>query len=128
MKGQSKCRQVLLSLLLLGTAGLIGGIGAAVGIGLNSSTVKSNTSPPSHHISGIILDMFVEGSCDPKCMNGGSCGSDNVCQCTSMYTGATCNVPVCNPLCANGNCTAPQICTCQSGWSGSLCDQGKHAS
>ena len=44
------------------------------------------------------------------------------CVCITGWTGSNCDVPICDPPCANGMCVAPGACTCDSGWTGGLCD------
>ena len=73
-----------------------------------------------------ILNKYTNlgAGCSPNCMNNGTCGSDNVCQCSSGYNGSYCQTPICSQACVNGNCSSPNTCTCNSGWNGSTCNSG----
>ncbi|CAF1487480.1 unnamed protein product [Adineta steineri] len=53
------------------------------------------------------------------CLNGGTCGPYNICQCKGEWTGETCS----ECLCENGGtCTGPDgTCECTGGWTGETC-------
>ncbi|KAM8977077.1 N-acetylglucosamine-1-phosphodiester alpha-N-acetylglucosaminidase [Pelodytes ibericus] len=68
-----------------------------------------------------------EPYCDPPdCGNHGQCVSGK-CQCTGLWTGASCNVLSCESsnCSSHGNCTEDG-CVCDAGWTGSNCkDDGR---
>jgi len=40
--------------------------------------------------------------CEEACYNGGVCVAPNQCNCTLLWSGIVCNLPICNPICRNG--------------------------
>uniref|UniRef100_A0A8D0D984 Fibrillin-1 n=1 Tax=Sander lucioperca TaxID=283035 RepID=A0A8D0D984_SANLU len=63
------------------------------------------------------------GSCNVRCMNGGSCAEDS-CSCTKGYTGNHCGQPVCENGCQNGGrCIGPNRCACVYGFTGPQCER-----
>lgn len=63
--------------------------------------------------------------CENPCVNGNCV--DQVCECDSGWTGATCETntdPCYDVNCVNGNCV-DGTCECDSAYEGTLCDQRK---
>ncbi|XP_050416211.1 sushi, nidogen and EGF-like domain-containing protein 1 [Patella vulgata] len=59
-----------------------------------------------------------------KCLNGGQCVGDGVCECVCGFNGPTCNISPCdNVECLNGGqCVGEGVCNCISGFSGPTCN------
>ena len=65
-----------------------------------------------------------------SCDNGNCVLDDGVpfCECTAGFSGATCDVPECDPACVNGTCVEgenegdPNVCNCNEGFEGDSCE------
>lgn len=61
--------------------------------------------------------------CGSTCLNGGTCGPDNRCECRPGYAGEYCQEPVCKRECENGGrCIGPNKCACVYGYTGRYCE------
>jgi len=61
-------------------------------------------------------------NCPPSfCQHNGTCNGHNVCNCSSNYTGDSCNQPVCHQGCQNGQCIEIDTCQCDTGFNGTDC-------
>uniref|UniRef100_A0A3P8W7A7 Fibrillin 2b n=1 Tax=Cynoglossus semilaevis TaxID=244447 RepID=A0A3P8W7A7_CYNSE len=73
--------------------------------------------------SGQVSPSCGGGSCNIRCMNGGSCAEDS-CSCPNGYTGSHCGQPVCEKGCQNGGrCIGPNRCACVYGFTGPQCER-----
>ena len=73
-------------------------------------------------------------SCNNKtiggCSGNGICVADDVCHCSPVYYGESCEFPICQGIKSNdsnvcsshGNCTAADICSCNTSYSGENCE------
>jgi len=64
--------------------------------------------------------------CKPPCQNGGRCDYPNQCTCYPEWEGRACEIPVCDPPCANGECVEPNTCDCEEGFTGDACDEEEY--
>ncbi|CAL4129555.1 unnamed protein product [Meganyctiphanes norvegica] len=62
-------------------------------------------------------------TCDPVCLNDGSCIGPNHCQCSKGWHGEQCQHAICEQDCINGVCEFPDLCNCSQHWSGDQCEQ-----
>jgi len=74
----------------------------------------------------VSTQCFPAPSCTPGC-NNGKCVENNKCQCNTGWSGANCDVPVCNPICnpLKGKCASVNNvnqCQCNAGSTGPTCD------
>ncbi|XP_072014327.1 uncharacterized protein [Amphiura filiformis] len=59
--------------------------------------------------------------CTDDCEDG-ECIAEDTCECVDGYTGAVCDIPVCDPVCVNGDCDGVNYCKCDFEWTGDACD------
>uniref|UniRef100_A0A915L411 EGF-like domain-containing protein n=1 Tax=Romanomermis culicivorax TaxID=13658 RepID=A0A915L411_ROMCU len=89
-------------------------------IGKNSSSVETSTLPNTPDCSSLKF-----------CHYNGLCISNNICLCSTGYTGLDCRFFTCSTLnnCnGNGRCTGPNLCSCYEGWFGRRCDSANCSS
>uniref|UniRef100_T1KEP0 Wnt inhibitory factor 1 n=2 Tax=Tetranychus urticae TaxID=32264 RepID=T1KEP0_TETUR len=66
-----------------------------------------------------------DSNCHAKCLNGGWCNMDSICECRRGYLGKFCESALCYPTCLNGGtCIAPGVCNCTNGFQGLRCEGG----
>jgi len=66
-------------------------------------------------------ELYKTELCPNNCNGHGTCLAKGVCNCTEGWTGANCNIGLCQNGCApNGKCTGG-FCVCQDGWDGVDC-------
>ncbi|CAL4091505.1 unnamed protein product, partial [Meganyctiphanes norvegica] len=64
----------------------------------------------------------MEATCDPVCLNNGTCVGPNQCMCPTGWQGQQCQHATCDPVCLNnGICVGPNQCMCPTGWQGQQC-------
>ena len=56
------------------------------------------------------------------CVNSGYCSGPDICTCNEYWTGALCEIPVCDPACEHGTCVEPNVCLCDYNWGGGDCN------
>jgi hypothetical protein len=75
--------------------------------------------------AGDACDVFF-WRCEKNCNNHGTCIKGNngkhKCECDSKWTGALCDIEVCDPLCKNGGVCKNQTCFCMKGFAGRTCN------
>ena len=66
-------------------------------------------------------ELYKTELCPKNCNGPGKCLSKGVCECSEGWTGAQCNIGLCQNDCApNGKCSGG-FCSCQDGWDGVDC-------
>lgn len=81
------------------------------------------TDQTCHCDIGWTGENCTERTCDPVCVNGGTCRPDlSGCDCPTGYTG-DCYTAICDQPCAQGGfCSQPGQCSCFDGWTGEFCE------
>ncbi|CAL4083178.1 unnamed protein product [Meganyctiphanes norvegica] len=64
-----------------------------------------------------------DATCDPVCLNNGTCVGPNQCQCSTGWYGQQCQHAICEQGCLHGKCESPGSCICSPGWTADQCQQ-----